>query len=170
MRKKYSNFHFFLSSGRLSIVQKYNARRGFTLVELVVVMAIIGVLATLLMVNFVNVSARGRDGTRKSDLQQMRTALELYRSDVGSYPETANFPTCGSPFTNPNDTGVVYMQKVPCDPKNAAPYVYQYTQLTDTTFTLTACIENSQDQDPSVTDDSSVCTSAPNKKLTVINP
>ena len=71
--------------------------KGFTLVELLIVIAIIGVLSALLMANFIGVRQRARDAQRKSDLRQMQSALELYRSDLGLYPTTQNGPARGEP-------------------------------------------------------------------------
>lgn len=71
-----------------------NFKKGFTLIELLIVIAIIGVLATLLMVNFIGVRQRARDAQRKSDLRQIQSALEIYRSDQGSYPASIINCTC----------------------------------------------------------------------------
>ena len=87
--------------------------RGFTLVELLIVIAIIGVLTTLLMANFIGVRQRARDAQRKSDVRQIQAALELYRSDQGSYP--SSLPDCKGQLASPDGT-VVYMRSVPCDP------------------------------------------------------
>ena len=71
----------------------YNSKKGFTLIELLVVIGIIGILSGLLMANFIGVRQRSRDGTRKSNLSQIQSAVELYRSDQGSYPSP--LPACG---------------------------------------------------------------------------
>jgi len=60
--------------------------KGFTLVELLVVMAILGVLVTLIGTAFRTAQARGRDVQRKSDLKQIANALELFFNDYGFYP------------------------------------------------------------------------------------
>jgi len=122
---------------------------GFTLIELLVTIAIISVLVSLLMVNFIGVRQRGRDSQRKANAFQLQSALELYRSDSGTYPLTANWPTCGSPLSF-NDA--VYMQEVPCDPITDAGY--QYTS-DGTTYTIIACLENEQDADRDATTASS---------------
>ena len=56
-------------------------KKGFTLVELLIVMAIISILATLIVGGFRSSQMRGRDGARKSDLKQISNALELFYSD-----------------------------------------------------------------------------------------
>src|SRR3989344_2658268 len=95
---------------------KLKNKLGFSLIELLIVVAIISILSTLLMVNFIAVRQRGRDAERKSNLRQIQSALELYRADEDSYPPPAD-NTVGECIGNPSDcTGTVYMKKVPVDP------------------------------------------------------
>ncbi|MFH1970889.1 MAG: prepilin-type N-terminal cleavage/methylation domain-containing protein, partial [Patescibacteria group bacterium] len=61
-------------------------KKGFTLVELLVVMGILGILVSLVAGNFRSSQIRGRDAQRKSDLKQIATALELFYGDYGYYP------------------------------------------------------------------------------------
>src|SRR5665811_571900 len=118
-------------------------KKGFTLIELLIVVAIIGVLATLLMSNFVGVRQRGRDAERKSDLRQMQSALEMYRADNGLYPLTAAFPACGTSFTYDDGGNVTsYMQKVPCDPSTGLKYTYVSN---GSIYALITCLENVND-------------------------
>jgi len=62
--------------------------RGFTLVELLVVIAIISILATLLLLQLGVARAKARDAKRIADVNQVRSALELYFDDNGSYMAT----------------------------------------------------------------------------------
>lgn len=119
--------------------------KGFTLIELLTVVSIIGILAALLTVSFANVSARSRDSKRKSDIQQIRSALELYKADNDSYPISPTLSTCGVAFVG----GLVtYMAKIPCDPKSSAVYFYSSCAIAPcTTYTLASCIENAGDKD-----------------------
>ena len=114
-------------------------KRGFTLIELLIVVAIIGVLATLLMSNFVGVRQRGRDAERKSDLRRIQSALEMYRADIGSYPVA--LPSCGSSLASGD---ITYMQKVPCDPLNSGSFVFTYTS-DGSVYSLVSCLENVND-------------------------
>lgn len=145
--------------------------KGFTLIELMVVIAIIGILATIIMVSFSAVQQRARDGQRKADLRQIQSALELYKADNGVYPTyLANCPV-GAPTFMGNDTDVVspcstiYMQTIPVDPKTKLDYKYIATQsgtdpnsstITDSNCTATdpcvryaviACIETAAGAD-----------------------
>lgn len=151
-------------------------KNGFTLIELLVVIAIIGVLSALLMANFVGVRQRARDAQRKSDLRQIQSALELYRSDNGSYPtySSSTLP-CGTkssmyagnpgifPNSPPNNTSV-YMQSIPCDPLSGSTGYYYSS--TGTTYSLTACLENSNDSQK----DSTTYSSCTTGSYTVTNP
>ncbi len=126
-----------------------NCRKGFTLVELLIVVGIIGILATLLMANFIGVRQRARDAQRKSDLRQIQSALELYRSDQGSYAPASgtSVGACGASLKagTPANT---YMQKIPCDPSGTSAYNsgnYYYTSSGGTTYQICTCLENSAD-------------------------
>lgn len=130
-----------------SYILSLSSSGGFTLVELLVVIAIIGILSSFLMANFIGVKQRARDTQRKSDLRQLQSSLELYRSDVGSYP--SSLPACGASLTSGTST---YIQKTPCDPLstqtyNTAKYSYVGTGSPPSTYNLVACLENGNDSD-----------------------
>ena len=66
------------------------AARGFTIVELMVVVAIIGILAGIVFVGARPAGEQSRDTARQSDLRQIQTTLELYKNRYGRYPEGCN--------------------------------------------------------------------------------
>ena len=63
---------------------------GFTLVEILVIVAIIGILASILVVGSNQSSSGSRDVQRQADLRIVSTALELYKGKYGRYPEGCN--------------------------------------------------------------------------------
>lgn len=111
-------------------------------------LGLIGVLAAAFVV-YINPAkqlSRARDGNRKSDLQQIRSALELYRADCGAYPtETSNVLPSTLSSTCTGST-VVYMQIVPTDPKTDGNYYYD-TTATPGGYSMAVCLENSDDPD-----------------------
>lgn len=113
--------------------------KGFTLIELLVTMGIIAVLTGMAVFNFNQSRMRARDVQRKSDLSQLVKALELYKIDNGSFPDTwgANQAT----LTEGGYSKVKFV-----DPKGSDwyDYVYTYTGATRT-YTIKACLENTSD-------------------------
>lgn len=118
--------------------------RSFTLIELMIVIALMAALAGLIIGNFVTSLKKGRDAKRKGDLQSIRNAIESYYEDKKSYPTTIVFGGKLCETAPCPSSEKVYMYKVPADPSSAYSYVYQ----TDVTsyFKLYSCIENNQDQ------------------------
>jgi len=89
--------------------------RAFTLIELLIVVAIIGILAAIAVPNFLNAQVRAKIGRVRSDLYAFATAMEAYHIDCneypwGSYPNNQGGYTTGSLFSL--TTPVAYMSSV----------------------------------------------------------
>jgi type II secretion system protein G len=114
--------------------------KAFTLIELMIVIAILGVLAAMVSGNFITSLKKGRDARRKADLEQIQRALEMYYEDNKNYPTTLEF---GGQLCHPNGCDTkIYMQKVPNDPISGKNYGYESASGTD--YRLYACLENNQ--------------------------
>ncbi len=97
--------------------------------ELIIVMSVIAIFGGMVMATSITGNLqKGRDGRRQTDLEAIRSALEIYRSDKGAYPATGSLSLLET----------VYISKVPTDPK--AGYVYAYASG-GTTYTLCAALE-----------------------------
>ncbi len=68
-------------------------RKGFTLIELMVVIAIIIILAAIAIPNYLTMTARAKKSRVASDFAALATALETYRTDWGAYPTAASAQT-----------------------------------------------------------------------------
>jgi general secretion pathway protein G len=69
-------------------VQRNHRETGFTLIEIMVVIAIIGILATLIVPNIMGRPDEARITAAKHDVGTINQALKLYRLDIGRYPTT----------------------------------------------------------------------------------
>lgn len=98
--------------------RKLSWRDGFTLMELLVVVAIIVVLLLFVLVNWKTYIDRGHDAQRKSDLVKIRTAFEEYFNDNNCYPPLTTLDDCGGNALAP------YLEKMLCDPVKQEPYTY----------------------------------------------
>ena len=132
-------------------------KKGFTLVELLVVVAIIGVLSSVVLSNLNAARAKGRDAKRMADLRQMRNALELSFNDLGVYPAMFSGPGstyCAAITSSPGGwLSTAYISTLPTDPSwNGSvsspnlPYTYEYCQKYSSgynraTFSLLAKLE-----------------------------
>lgn len=130
-------------------------KHAFTLIELLIVITIIGILAVAFIPRLAGMSGRGRDAQRKSDLQQIATALEVYAQDNnGLYPSSTG--ACISTLGLGS-----YLTTTPVDPSGSAAIGvqigssgaacsgsgYTYRSLNSQTgYILTAELENNSDR------------------------
>jgi type II secretion system protein G len=103
-----------------------NKKKGFTLIEVLVVVSIIGVLSSTILSSLNTSQARARDARRLQDLKQIGNALNMYYADYGEYPQTngAYWSSTNLSWDNLENLLVPkYISKLPVDPINDAPYL-----------------------------------------------
>lgn len=116
-------------------------KRGFTLVELLVTITIIGILTSVGLSTFTSAQKKSRDVRRKNDLASIAKALEVYYNDHNRYPadETGQIKGCtiddpdteevcswGLSFQHADtDPDTVYLVSLPDDPSSGRDYYYE---------------------------------------------
>jgi type II secretion system protein G len=98
-------------------------KKGFTLIELMIVIAIIAILAAILVPNFLKARAQGQLAACESNIKNLATALEMYATDnTGTYPTTLTQLTSG--------VGGGYMKTIPLCPSSRSANSYGYSAAT----------------------------------------
>ena len=115
-------------------------QRGFTLIEIMVVVVIIGVLGAIVVPQFMNHPDQAKVTAARTDIQAIATALEMYRLDTFSYPSTqqglealSKRPAGGPAAKNWNPQG--YLKSLPLDPWGM-PYQYLNPGMRSTGYDL----------------------------------
>jgi general secretion pathway protein G len=103
------------------------AQQGFTLLELIIVIAVIGILAAIAMPALKNVPTRANEAVLKTNLHTMRDVIDQHYGDKGKYPTSLEQlvemgylrKVPNDPITKRNDTWVFEYEEV--DPENPGP-------------------------------------------------
>ena len=100
-----------------------NKSRGFTLIEMLIVITIIALLASLILVGMGGARAKTRDSRRIADLHNVMNALELYYAKNSYYPQNIN--TWGDLDTELTGAGIG-VSRIPYDPLRSTEKTYEY--------------------------------------------
>lgn len=105
---------------------------GFTIVELLIVIVVVGVLAAISIVAYNNVAAKARDSQRAQDIKTISKALEMYYLDHGAYPPGSGSTLVNTSWSTSADNSwqsledylSPYISNLPVDPINTGSGIF----------------------------------------------
>jgi len=119
---------------------RVSLRRGFTLVELLIVIVILAVLAAIAIPRFMNSGTRSKTASLRSDLKLVRNAIQTFSNDTGTFPATLDdlagsaAPANGVDGTSGASKAIKtadwhgpYMTAIPTDPVSGNALTYSIT-------------------------------------------
>lgn len=119
-------------------------KKGFTIIELLVVVAIIAILVSVIMANIRGAKEKARDVTRMSDIKTFTNVLGLYQTSKGQYPIYDGYIT-GSDVMSQSLLNEMVTKAIPLDPLNKEAgginYRYYYQSLNGSTYEIVFCLE-----------------------------
>jgi prepilin-type N-terminal cleavage/methylation domain-containing protein len=101
-------------------------KKGFTIIELLVSIVVIGILVSIMLVSYGGIQQRSRDSDRSSDITQLKIAIEKYHADTSMYPNVCSADNVECAANSLASVLSPYLATIPHDPKNTANSATDY--------------------------------------------
>jgi general secretion pathway protein G len=122
--------------------KKMRNQRGFTLIELMIVVAIIGILTAIAFPLYANLQARARVAKAQADVRTLASAVVVYSAHTGSLPPSADLSPLTTTVLDPqtNTTAGPFISPIPVPPLGGGSWdgTYAYVNNGDGTFKISA--------------------------------
>ena len=119
-------------------------KRGFTLIELIIVVAIIAIMAGIASVAIAGSRGKARDAVRKADMHHLRRAFHQYQTDNDV------FPAADESWGQVPNIDAIYIKNMPTDPTVTTPFLYathDSATINDVEFGIECILETDSDTD-----------------------
>lgn len=129
--------------GEIVMFSHVKNKRGFTLVELLIVIVILGILAAIVIARFAGATKETKEASLKGNLRTIRSSLEIYKANShgNNYPTDMDDLWAG---TNQDIDSKTFLERIPLDPFYKKKTVYAATDYFDP-------IESATDRDAKIT-------------------
>lgn len=119
---------------------RQEAQKGFSIIEIIVVLAVIGLIGSMIFLQIESVRTKARDAEREQEIRVIKDALAIYVVNAKLYPVYTGLLT-GADTVSSALIASDAIRAIPLDPLNVGNYRYSYSSTDGIVYTLTYYLE-----------------------------